>query len=403
MVFWPYRATSARRKETQASIKSQGWPYGKDMPVANIPSGSSLFARVDVDQGMLPAPPLSSRLGGSDRRRDIMQPILLARAAYLILFIDVLRKLGAPVDRELCRAGLPSGCEEQPDAYIPMLPALRFIGRMERSEGIEDLGAEAAQRVSMALLDGRTAVAIDRAPTLHAALRLACRGSCRESPQLRVWTAAHGHHLRLCSRFAGSWPSSGLRHAQWLQNAVLAMIVGRFAGAGWCPRAMAFEAGFTPGREVSRQFSRTRLLTGRPATWIELSASLLGEPQQRTGPRGQTRPRGAPAVAEPDFPVSLKLALQAYLGEGGPTVDLAAELAGTSVRTLQRRLKHLGASYSGIVGQARFERAARLLEDPAIKVTEVAYAVGYDDAAHFCRAFRRMAGKSPREFRRDRA
>ena len=41
----------------------------------------------------------------------------------------------------------------------------------------------------------------------------------------------------------------------------------------------------------------------------------------------------------------------------------------------------------------------KLLQDAGIKITEIALDVGYSDAAHFNRAFRRWAGITPREFR----
>jgi AraC-like DNA-binding protein len=106
-----------------------------------------------------------------------------------------------------------------------------------------------------------------------------------------------------------------------------------------------------------------------------------------------------PVAPELDFPGSLELALRAYVAEGRPSIQFAAEIAGTSVRTLQRRLARHGLSYSDLAQQARFATAARLLEDPDTKVIDVAYSVGYEDPSHFTRAFRRLSGVSPREYR----
>ena len=70
------------------------------------------------------------------------------------------------------------------------------------------------------------------------------------------------------------------------------------------------------------------------------------------------------------------------------------------MRTLQRQLAEFGVSYSKLVEQTRFEAASRLLQDPGNKVIDVAYGVGYENPAHFARAFRRTASVSPREYRR---
>jgi two-component system response regulator YesN len=41
------------------------------------------------------------------------------------------------------------------------------------------------------------------------------------------------------------------------------------------------------------------------------------------------------------------------------------------------------------------ERARELLADPRLRVSEVAYAVGFTDANHFAKSFRRHYGLSP--------
>lgn len=53
--------------------------------------------------------------------------------------------------------------------------------------------------------------------------------------------------------------------------------------------------------------------------------------------------------------------LPAYLPEGYPSIELAAQLAGTSVRSLQRKLRQAKISYSEVVQKTRFETAAKLL------------------------------------------
>ncbi|MCP1834048.1 AraC-like DNA-binding protein [Bradyrhizobium sp. USDA 4518] len=47
----------------------------------------------------------------------------------------------------------------------------------------------------------------------------------------------------------------------------------------------------------------------------------------------------------------------------------------------------------------RFENAAKLLRETDAKIIEIAFSSGYADPAHFSRAFRRMTGATPCEFR----
>ena len=49
---------------------------------------------------------------------------------------------------------------------------------------------------------------------------------------------------------------------------------------------------------------------------------------------------------------------------------------------------------------ARLRRAAQLLAEEGLRITDIAYEVGFGDLSNFVRSFRRAAGISPREYRR---
>jgi AraC-like DNA-binding protein len=101
-----------------------------------------------------------------------------------------------------------------------------------------------------------------------------------------------------------------------------------------------------------------------------------------------------------EFPASLKRVLATYLGDGYPEVQLAAELVGTSVRTLQRRLQQYNTNYSELIQKTRFEIASKLLRHTDEKIIDIAFELGYEDPAHFTRAFGQLTGVSPSAYRR---
>jgi AraC-like DNA-binding protein len=101
-----------------------------------------------------------------------------------------------------------------------------------------------------------------------------------------------------------------------------------------------------------------------------------------------------------DFVSVIRQIIEPLFWWGYPDVSLVAAIAGMSVRTFQRRLAEVGFTYSHLVEQVRFEIAVQRLKDPTVKLIDIAYEIGYADAAHFTRAFKRWAGVSPREFRR---
>jgi AraC-like DNA-binding protein len=75
-------------------------------------------------------------------------------------------------------------------------------------------------------------------------------------------------------------------------------------------------------------------------------------------------------------------------------------MLGTSPRSLQRKLAEVGTSYSQIVQELRYTAATGMLRDPGTRVIDVAFSLGYEDPAHFTRFFRRVAGITPRSYRR---
>lgn len=71
-----------------------------------------------------------------------------------------------------------------------------------------------------------------------------------------------------------------------------------------------------------------------------------------------------------------------------------------SKRNLQRRLTKAGTRYSEVLDEVRFDVAKRMLRDENNSVTDVSELLGYSDATHFARAFRRIAGIPPHRYRK---
>ena len=76
---------------------------------------------------------------------------------------------------------------------------------------------------------------------------------------------------------------------------------------------------------------------------------------------------------------------------------------GTSVRTLQRRLKDAGVNYSDLQNDVRKTLALNLLENETLALAEIAFSLGYSEVSAFNHAFRRWVGQSPGDYRRLRA
>jgi len=312
--------------------------------------------------------------------------------------MGILDELGAPTNSLLKKAQLPSSLDTTSDLYIPVLPAIRFIETSQNSQGITDFGFLAGKRLHFSHLREKTRALIAHSPTLLVALRHACNEASKEDTILSMWIEHDHDHIRVCSKLAVKKELQHLEHAQWLQNIFSVYIVRQFTGPNWMPATIAFEAHYTPSEATRSFWPNVRFLSGQHAAWISVPMSCLGlsncsaesfnpTPDQDDGPSGY------------DIVQLLKLMLPSYLDGGVPTLAEIAEMAGVSARTLQRKLANIDFVYSDILDAVRFERSSNLLRKSDSKIIDIAFASGYSDPAHFTRAFRRISGVTPRQFR----
>lgn len=79
-----------------------------------------------------------------------------------------------------------------------------------------------------------------------------------------------------------------------------------------------------------------------------------------------------------------------------------ARAHGMSVRHIHRLFKGSETSLAGLVRRSRLERCAADLRDATLRgvsVTEIAFRWGFNDSAHFSRAFKSEFGQTPRDYR----
>lgn len=95
--------------------------------------------------------------------------------------------------------------------------------------------------------------------------------------------------------------------------------------------------------------------------------------------------------------------VMAYIDENYKTASLN-EMAfneNMSISTLSRLIKeYTGKNFSQLLLEKRFAKAAKLLKDTTLAVSDIVTAVGYDNNSYFYRVFKEMYNVSPKEYRR---
>lgn len=318
----------------------------------------------------------------------------------------MLREIGAPVDRALVRSKLPQNIEATPDLYVSIPVALEWIARTGHDLQPMELGLLGARKASLSSLRPAQQAAIITAQTGLKRLEALAAVSRYEDSALAMSIRQEGSDVRIICDMAGLGRHSFVCLAEWLNLQAVISVVNSVAGPSWSPREICFASRSHPTVAVHSAFPDTRVLVGQPHTSVTVGRAVLARPT----PEAITSANG-PLVSsvsgeEQDdlsmpwsFVTLLRMMVQPYLNDGRRDIAFAAEMAGMSTRTLQRRLRLCGSSYSQILQDARFALACRALDDPAMKIIDVAMLAGYESPQHFSRAFRRFTGVTPSQYR----
>ena len=86
---------------------------------------------------------------------------------------------------------------------------------------------------------------------------------------------------------------------------------------------------------------------------------------------------------------------QSYL-ENIP-IEVFAEKSNVSISTFRKNFKEqYGISPLQYRNRLRIDRATALLEDGSCTISEVAYASGFDNVGYFCKLYKQITGKTPK-------
>jgi len=162
-------------------------------------------------------------------------------------------------------------------------------------------------------------------------------------------------------------------------------------------------------RHARAQVMGERIRVGHPWAGIRFDAKLLDRPMATADTMLESLMRHygdlrlAALPVEQSEMMQLRREIARGLVTGESTIEHLANATATSVRTLQRRLKQAGLSYSDLQDDVRKTLALNLLQNEALALTEIAFSLGYSDVSAFNHAFRRWVGRSPGDYRRQAA
>ncbi|WP_340108665.1 helix-turn-helix domain-containing protein [Pikeienuella sp. HZG-20] len=263
-----------------------------------------------------------------------------------------------------------------------------------------------ARKASLSSLRPGQQAAIITAQTGLKRLEALAAVSRFEDSALEMSIRREGADARVICDMAGLGRHPFVCLAEWLNLQAVISVVSSVAGPSWSPREICFASRSPPTEAVHAAFPDTRVLVGQPHASVTVGRAALARPTpEAIASANNPLVSSAPGDEQDDlsapwaFVTLLRMMVQPYLNDGSPDIAFAAEMAGMSTRTLQRRLKLCGSTYSQILQDTRFALAFTGLNDPAMKVIDVAMMAGYVSPQHFTRAFRRFTGVTPSQYR----
>jgi len=320
----------------------------------------------------------------------------LVRFSHSMAFTGVLRKLGAPVDRYLESNKLPRLCQD-PDWLIPLPSHYALLDKAARKEQ-SSLGWWVGESVGDLQLSTSLRKRLEAAPSLLVALQSLVRLVSSETSDIDMGIRQRKDEIVLFTRTPSMRGVPGYTVAQAYQISVFVSLVQLFLGKNWLPAEIGLECRSMP-RELPGQYQACRFLPESPFGYFTVQRSRLHHSLAR-GPAENVANGELPGLDQLDELELMRGVLRSYLADGYVSQTFAAELLDTSVRSLTRRLSKHGVTYQKLIDNLRFEVAKEHLQNPDMRVRDVANAVGFEDQGDFARAFRRISGLAPSEFRR---
>jgi AraC-like DNA-binding protein/ligand-binding sensor protein len=111
------------------------------------------------------------------------------------------------------------------------------------------------------------------------------------------------------------------------------------------------------------------------------------------------RMRVQDSEAEPPMIRRAKAHIAGHYGDPISLDEIARAMHVSTFYFCKMFKKATGLTFTDYLGRVRVEKAKNLLLNPHLRVSEIAYTVGFQSLTHFNRVFRKVAGEAPTDFR----
>ena len=348
----------------------------------------------------------------TDRRAAAKLAAPTINLASVVYGLDAyMRSRGADAGEALRRAGLELGDLTDPDRRVPLIRYLELLEICADVLGDRQFGLKFGARY-----DPRHAGVVGNVALASRTVGEAFETIGRYLPTM-VDAAIHGVEssddvVFVYSYYVDPLMMSYRQKADWVIAFNCNLMRVGLADPRWIPQEVLLPqlADETPAERRTRaEIMGDNIRLGHPWAGIRFDAGLLKHPMATADAMierlmrhyGDLRLAALPEQRDEIEQLRREIARVLVNGVGG--IEHLANATGTSVRTLQRRLKDAGLNYNDLQNDVRKTLALNLLENETLALSEIAFSLGYSEVSAFNHAFRRWVGQSPGDYRRLRA
>ena len=190
---------------------------------------------------------------------------------------------------------------------------------------------------------------------------------------------------------------TGCKYAELFSIVFMIELISMLLGQPWRPSKIGVQTHNVDEYTHIPDLSEVQFFTHRSVTAIAIPEELFVRQAASFGTKSKLSKQ--PQIPD-NFLDLFKLVIKPYLSMGKLPIKLASEILDMHVRKIQRRLEGYGVTYSEVIEQLVLEQALDMLANTSEPITKIANQMGYSDAAHFNRAFKRMMNQTPGAYRK---
>lgn len=329
-----------------------------------------------------------------------MNDLPLVRVRYADSFVQVLKRLSAQADHVLERVHLSEEILAVPDGLMPVDQLWRLTALAATSTGVWHIGLEAG----LTPLEQHSAFGhhLFLAPTLYQAMTTFCAEARAELSHATFHIRHEPEMVWFCGgRIDGS--QEEIRQVELYRYGMMIQLVRWAVGSHWQPREVRLQSCNVHDLRDTPLVRDVNVHSGYPMLAIGLSPGLFSLPHKSGNRDNHSQGSVAAPLApipEGRLPVALKEVIRTHIHAGIGALSEIARTLDMPERTLQRRLADHGVSYSQLKEQTRFDMTREMLKETNVSFNDIAREVGYANPTHFFRAFKRIAGITPLQYRK---